>query len=654
MLKQLLTLTCLLFFMFEGLYSQDKAQSKIISRDYSDAIYLAQNKDFEEAIKLLKKVYKKNPQSPEVNYYLGYCYLNNQQSDSAIIYLEEGLSKLPDADKNSEVGVDMQYSLSKAYHFQNRPDEAIREYEKLLAILPADDAMRQDVTRDIETCENLKEFLKKPVSLKTQNAGKIVNSKYDDNSPLISVDGNTLFFTTRRTSSYSQIMPDGQYSEKIFYSVRNSTTNEWSKPAIINKLFDKEGHESCVSLSADGQELYLFRNEIDGKNLYVCYFDGTAWGEPVKLPKPINTEFNETHITLSPDKTVAYFTSDRPGGLGGLDIYEIRKLPNGEWAMARNMGPTINTPYDEETPMLHPDGKTLYFASEGHNSMGGFDNFITRQNADSTWRDPVNLGYPINTADDDFFFVPTVSYNQAWYASSRFKDSYGRSDLYAIEYEVPEESRLAVIKGNVNSSDEAPIENIRIAVREMPSTNLIGQYRSHPGTGNYVLILEANKDYEIQYSGEGFQPYSTTLKVLPAQVYVKTQKCVDIAPVQLIALTTPATPGTSGSSDLADKSATQPASGSQQASSTDGIPFYTVQILTRKGPVGSWEKAFSGLDLKLVKEYKCKNNMYRYAYGEYKGFKATIKAKEHVLEVTTFQDSFIRDVRQYDELIEQK
>jgi hypothetical protein len=629
------------FFCFITLSQGQQQKDKAISKEYSYAVSLANNKDFERAITIFKRVLKAQPNSPETLYYLGYCYLNTSEGpDSAIIYFNRGINALPQSDKTSALGIDLQYSISKSYHKLLKPAEAIASFEKLLTLLPENDLVfRKEIGREIEMCQNTIELLKKPVKLEVKNLGNTVNTKYDDHSPLVTIDGSTLFYTSRRASSYSQFMPDGQYSEKIYFSSLDTVSGKWEKARILNKIFKREGHESCVSISADGQELYLFRNDMDGQKLYVSLFDGTSWAEPAKLPKPINSDFNETHATLNPDKSVMYFTSDRPGGYGGLDIYQIRRLPNGEWAKPLNLGSGVNTEYDEETPMLHPDGKTLYFASEGHNCMGGFDIFFTKANDDSTWTKPVNMGYPINTVDDDFFFVPTIVYNKAYYASARFNDTFGKSDVYFIEYEEPEESRLAVFTGLILSDPEdAPLENIRLTLREKGSETIIGNFKPHPGTGKYLVIVETGKNYKLQFEGQDFKNYDTEMEVHLEMAYTKAQKAF---PMQKVTM----------QSTLLTQSEPQITVPGVAQETTDGIPYYTVQILTRKGPVSSW-KAFKGLDVALIHEYKCKNNVYRYAYGQYKGFKAALKAKEKVFEITTFDDSFIRDITQYDELLE--
>lgn len=646
MRRTLFTLLACLFFIAGKSLAQEKP--KQMSRIYYEALNYADAKDFKKAIPIFKRVLKTEPSSPEVLYYLGYCYMNTSEGpDSAVIYFEKGLQNLPESDYDSQLGVDMRMSLAKSYHLTYRTKEAIGQYEKLLAIIPENaDEMRKQIALDIETCHNLADATKKPVMMQATNAGKTINSKNDDHSPLISADGSLLFFTTRRASSYSQLLPDGQYSEKIFFSKKDEKTGEWSKPAIINKLFKREGHESCVSLSADGTELYLFRNDIEGKNLYVCLYDGSTWSEPSKMPKPINSDYNETHLTLSPDKSVAYFTSDRPGGIGGLDIYEIRRLPNGEWAKPRNLGAPINTAFDEETPMLHPDGKTLYFSSEGHNSIGGLDIYTSKLKGDSTWTIPANMGYPINTPDDDFFFVPTTTYNQAWYASAKLKNTNGGHDLYMMQYEETEESKLAVLRGEVNTSEEMPLENIRIQVTEQGSNNLLGIYKPHPGTGKYVIIAEWGKSYLLNYAGEGFVPTTKEISVTLDMTYAKLQQGYPLESLQLLALEKP--------KPVTTDSLTQPQMvkrPEKELQVTDGIPYYTVQILTLRKPVASWDKVFKGLEKDLITEYKCQNGIYRYAYGQYKGFKAAVRAKEKVLKNSIFQDSFIRDIKQYDELI---
>ncbi|MBN2164866.1 MAG: PD40 domain-containing protein [Marinilabiliaceae bacterium] len=641
-MKKTVFFACVFIYIIIQTTVYSQSNKKELSKIYSEAVAYAEDKNYHEAISLLKRLVSEDPERPEVLYYLGYCYLNcTNGADSAVIFFQRGLMVLPEADRNSSLGVDLQYSVAKSYHLQMKFDQAIDEFEKLLLIIPDEDVEMQDrIKREIETCSNGKELVNKPVKLEVVNLGDAINSGDDDHSPLISADGELIFYTTRRESEYNELLPDGQYSEKIFYSKK--TGDKWTKGDIISKLFRKDGHESCVALSADGQELYLYRNDIEGRNLYVCLYDGSSWSEPTKLPKPINSIYDETHVTLSPDKSVMYFTSSRPGGYGGLDIYEVRRLPDGKWASPKNLGSEVNTKYDEETPMLHPDGRTLYFASEGHNCMGGFDIFISRIQPDSIWSKPVNMGYPINTPDDDFFFVPTVSYNQAYYASSRFEDNHGGMDIYLVQYEEPVENRLAVLKGTIQSENDAPIETVRVFVFEKESGDLVGQYCPHAGTGKYVMILEAEKIYELKYSGEGFEDYVANLPVTRNMTYSNLQAAKKVDDVTMASIVKEEPKQTT---DVA-------VSDVKPLDANDDIPYYTVQILTLNKPVISWEDAFKGLDTTLVKEYKCKNSMYRYAYGLFKGYKATLKVKEEVLKVSPFSDSFIRDVKQYDDLIE--
>ena len=488
-----------------------QSDTKINNKKFNQAVKLADDKAFGEAIKLFSDILKTDPNNVAVIYNLGNCYLNSSDGpDSAIVYFEKAYSLLQDDEKIGDVGVDIQLSIGKSHQYLLKHEKAIASYERLIAILPAEDELlRIEARREIEVCENAIELMQSPVELKVKNLGPNINSKYDDHSPLISADQSQLFFTSRRASSYSELLFDGQYAERIYASAK--ADEAWKKSKSLQELFNKPGHESAVCLSAQGTELYIYRNDVDGANIYMSQYDGSTWAEPNKMESPINSKYEETHATVTADKQTIYFTSNRPGGMGGFDIYRVRRLPNGDWGKAENMK-AFNTPYDEDTPVLHPNGKVMYFSSEGHNTMGQFDIFYSVMESEDQWGAAINMGYPINTPDDDFFFVPTATPNIAYYASSRYDHNYGGSDIYLIEYEEPEINRLAVIKGCVDATDEAPIENIQITVSRQGEPAPIGQYRPHPGTGKYVLILEADGNYTIEYSGEGFEAQKSNLR----------------------------------------------------------------------------------------------------------------------------------------------
>jgi hypothetical protein len=287
----------------------------------------------------------------------------------------------------------------------------------------------------------------------------------------------------------------------------------------------------------------------------------------------------------------------------------------------------------------------MYFSSEGHNSMGQFDIFYSVMDDDGNWGPAINMGYPINTPDDDFFFVPTATPNIAYYASARYDDNLGGSDIYLVEYEEPEINRLVVIKGCVNSTNDAPIENVMISVTEQGKTEPIGIYKPHPGTGKYVLILEADGKYNVDYAGAGFESQEKSIEVTREMTYKSTNQTYDIDDIMMVAIEQPqeetqvTLAKTSSTADVMDTS--------------DGIPYYTVQILALKKPVSSYD-VFINLEHDLIKEYKCADGFYRYAYGTFKGFKASLKGKEKVLNTGLWSDSFIRDIKQYDQLIEKK
>ena len=613
-----------------------QSDTKTNNKKFNQAVKLADDKAYGEAIELFSDILETEPQNVAVIYNLGNCYLNSSDGpDSAIIYFEKAYNLLQADEKIGDVGVDIQLSMGKSYQYLLQHEKAITTYEELIAILPAEDELlRTEARREIEVCENAIELMQSPVELKVKNLGPNINSKYDEHSPLISADQSLLLFTSRRASSYSELLFDGQYAERIYSSEKENEA--WKKSKSLQELFNKPGHESGVCLSAQGTELFIYRNDVDGANIYISLYDGRNWSEPTKLESPINSKYEETHATVTADKQTMFFTSNRPEGMGGLDIYRVRRLPNGEWGKAENMK-AFNTPYDEETPVLHPNGKVMYFSSEGHNSMGQFDIFYSVLEDDNGWGPAINMGYPINTPDDDFFFVPTATPNIAYYASARYDDNYGGSDIYLIEYEEPEINRLAVIKGCVNATDDTPIENIHITVTRQGESEPEGQYRPHPGTGRYVLILEADGQYDIEYSGDGFEAYKKQLEVTREMTYKSSNQTTDIDDVMLVAIPqvieeTPSEPG-------------------KQLDSSDGIPYYAVQILALKIPISSYD-LFKDLEHDLIQEYKCNDGLYRYSYGTFKGYKAALKGKDKVLETGLWSDSFVRNIKQYDSLTE--
>ncbi|WP_282039040.1 tetratricopeptide repeat protein [Saccharicrinis aurantiacus] len=641
LLTTLLALICL-FQISQPISAQNDGFDKM----YKRSLDFIKDGDYNAAIPLLKRVEANDPENIDVQYQLAHCYLNTAHGpDSAVIHFIAAEELLKPEMRNTDFGIDVNMSLAKSYQRTYNYEKAIETYSNILGFIPEDfEDLKEVIKREIETSQNGIELMKNPVELDVYNLGDEINSKYDDHTPVVSADESELFFTSKRKSSYSQKIPNGQFSEKIYHS--KYINGEWKESEIITSILDENSHESVLSISPDGSEMYLLRSNIDGSLIYVSNYDGETWSEPYKLPKGINSRFNETHASISADKSILLFTSDRPGGYGGLDIYYVRKIPNGEWGVPVNLGPKINTEFDEETPMLHPGGKTLYFSSEGHNSMGGFDIFYSSILPDSTFTDPINMGYPINTPDDDIFFVPTASTNKAYMASSRFDSNIGGIDIYQVEYEEPEIERMAVLKGAISNDADLPMEELKILVKN--EETVVGKYKVNPEDNTYLMILEADKSYDIIYSGDEFETYTKGIEVNREMTYHNRENLVNIDPVQLVTLKAPEESNTIVADAATHKEVTN-TSGTSNISSTDAK--YTIQFLTLKKEV-DLTTYFNKLDMTRVDIVKCKDGNVRYLYGAYNSYSEAKKAKSELLKIVSYKDPFVRYIYQIEEMRE--
>jgi Tol biopolymer transport system component len=389
----------------------------------------------------------------------------------------------------------------------------------------------KDIDHQIEQCNNARQIFANPVNTKIENLGPVINTKYDEYTPVLDALETTLIFTSRRPETTGGgIADDGKYFEDIYIS--NKINGQWNKPISIGSNINTEGHEATISLSADGEQLYIYRDDMGDGNIYMSKFNGDIWGKPVKLEPTVNSGARETHASVSADNNTLYFTSDREGGYGGLDIYMSKRLPNGEWGKITNLGPTINTKYDEEGPFVHPDGNTLFFSSKGHNSIGGFDIFFSVRQPDGSWIPPQNMGYPINTPDDEYFFVTSTDGKRAYFASSQ-PGGYGGKDIYVINLEMDPEIPLTVYKGFISSENNIVPSDVEITVTESSNPDEpYGIYRPNPRTGKFILILPSGKNYNIAYQAKGYLFFSENLNVPIETSYFVINKEIELKPIK--------------------------------------------------------------------------------------------------------------------------
>lgn len=344
--------------------------------------------------------------------------------------------------------------------------------------------------------------------IEIEEIGSSINTSFNDYAPVITADKSIMYFTSRRPFTEKEVKKNKEGSENIYEAIFDDEDSVWLvAEALKQPINDPKRFNSNIAVSNDGQRLLVYMDDGYGYgDIYESYLVGNTWSEPQSLGKTINSDDHESSASIAPDGRTIYFVSDRKGGKGGRDIWRARKTDQGDWNDAENLGAQINTKKNEEGVFIHPDGKTLYFSSEGHNSKGGYDVFKSMMQEDGSWSSPVNMGSPINSEGDDLFFVVSADAKTGYYASNR---DGGVKNIFEVRFFPKEQNKddgpkLTVFKGKIfDEKTELPLD-AKIVVVDNEKDEIIGTYASNSESGKYLISLPAGKNYGINISKEGY------------------------------------------------------------------------------------------------------------------------------------------------------
>jgi tetratricopeptide (TPR) repeat protein len=416
-----------LFFTFVFIFPIYAQENKELQESFLEAEYFLMNEDYSDALTYYLQLYEKLPDNANLAYCIGVCYLNiPTKKNLSVEYLETASKNMSAKHKEGSINetdapYDALFELGNAYRINFKFEMAKETFAKYLETLLPDDHVNIDfIKHQIEVCDMAKDLISKPVAFTEENVGGLFNDEKDNFNPLISADGKTFAY-----------MVSLKFYDAVMFS--RLVNGKWTPPLNITPELQSDGDFYISCLSADGKLLFLSKDDNETSDIYVSSFDGSHWSKTTKLNKNINTKYWESHAFISEDGNQLVFASDRPGGFGGLDLYLSRKI-NGDWGPEVNLGPEINTEFNEDRPFLINNGKTLFFSSQGHESIGGYDIFRSDLQTNGLWSNPKNLGYPINTPDDDIFFMPVGDGKSGYYSRVRESGGFGKQDIYKITF----------------------------------------------------------------------------------------------------------------------------------------------------------------------------------------------------------------------------
>ena len=490
---------------------------------------------FPLAIDEYLKANKFNPDNALLNYKIGRCFFIENDKSQAIKYFEKAI------ELDKRITLDMEYNdvnwlLAKAYHLDFQFDKAIEKYkEHKNALTPEQLAREMElIDKKIEECATAKEFVANPARVFVDDLGEIVNSAFPDYRPLVVPEEDMILFTSvRENTTGGKRDDDSYYFEDIYVTYYDDS--RWTLPENSYDL-NSNNHDATAGIASDGSILFVYKS-AGGNKLYASLLKNSVYALPEKLSNEINAGMKQASASLSFDKSTLYFTSLREDGYGGQDIYYTRRDAKDRWQKAINIGATINTPYDEEGVYITPDGKTLYFSSKGHNTMGGYDIFKSEL-VDERWGNPENLGYPVNTPDDDVFFTMAAN-GQRGYYSSKKKDGFGGQDLYIITFLgaskpltmfeegpmfvfntkdgypalAPKIEQNTILEGVILDEGTLTPLQATIEITDNSKNELLASFESNSNSGTYLISLKPGKNYGITVSRKDYLFHSENINI---------------------------------------------------------------------------------------------------------------------------------------------
>ncbi len=461
---------------------------------------LLYNEDYEQALPLYRMLADMVPDNHNYQYKLGICYLNTPgKVENAIPWLKKSslatTLNYSYSYKETHAPVDVFFYIGSAYHILNKTDSAVYYYKKFLQQSSRSQNpemfYNRFVRQQIKNCAHAREMEQQPVRVRKEKMPEVINAFHKNMYPVISGNEKVLVYTAFPGSNQS-----------IMCS--NRKKHDWTRPVNITGELNAGDDSRATALSYTGDTLFVYKEEGGEADLWVSYHHDTVWTPMKRLGRNINTKYWESSCCLSTDGKTLYFTSNREGGVGGLDIYLSHRNEDGRWGPAINLGNVINTPLLEDNPYLTKDGKTLYFASQGHYNMGGFDIFYSKQKKSGEWSRPINLGYPVNTTDENRYYFPVGTGDTSLISLFNTDgDSPGNWDIYKIHIISPEEVTSIELRGTIVFDDGArhPDTSLTVTISDTTETKIQtivkpdsqGLYKKQLLPGTYLLTFQSKK-----------------------------------------------------------------------------------------------------------------------------------------------------------------
>lgn len=409
-----------------GTVSYTKAQpSEKLKQVFLDGEYFYLYEDYEEALYSYNTLYRRGfNNNGNINYRIGQCYINIPgEKNKAISFLEKATNYANSAYKEgsfkeTNAPFDSWFYLGIAYRINGQLDKAISSFEKYKQLLGGKNEKAIRIAdKEIASCNYAKLAMKNPQKVTFTNLGRPISTNSKDFFPAVSGDESMIVYNSAQ-----------KFYTAIYFSKK--VKNKWTAPVNITPDVQSDGNQYVSSLSFDGTELYLRLEENFQADIYMAKYENGRWTKS-RAVKNINTKFFEGNASVSKDGQTLYFSSNRTGGFGAMDIYKSDKLPNGNWGPAENLGNVINSELNEDVPFISNDGTKLFFISQDHNTLGGFDVFYSVLGTDGKWGQPINMGYPVNNTDDNTFYKP-IHDGLTGYTSLYTLNSLGKEDVFKV------------------------------------------------------------------------------------------------------------------------------------------------------------------------------------------------------------------------------